>query len=336
MTVIDAHAHMAPENFINEIRAGKFKPGILIEKGPKWELLVSKSMFGNKERIDRIPLPKESYDLEIRLEQMKRMGVDKQILSIIPSMMLYMFDAGLTREVASAVNDVLAGLAQKMPDRFSCTAMVPLQDPRTAAAELDRAVKKGHIGVEICSNVAGKNLDDGGFDVFWEKAVSLDVPIFIHPNNVPGMEDRLKDHYLRNLIGNPLDTTISAACLIFGGVLDRFPKVKILLAHMGGYTPWIRGRWQHGYKEREEPKANGASAPENYIQKFYYDTVIHNADCFEFGVKTIGVNRVLYGTDYPFDMGNLGPAREIPGLSRLPAGDQEKILSTNVKALYRI
>lgn len=336
MTIIDAHAHIAPEDFIKEIRAGKFKPGLFIEKGPKWELLVTKTTILNKERTSSTPLPKETYDLELRLQHMKQMGVDKQILSIVPPMMYYTLDPGLNREIAAAANDVLAQLVKKMPDRFSCTATVPLQDPKAAAEELDRSVKKGHIGVEIGSNVAGKNLDDRGFDVFWEKVVSLDVPIFIHPNEVMGVEDRLKDYYLRNFIGNPLDTTIAAACLIFGGVFDRFPKIKILLAHMGGYTPWIRGRWQHGYGEREEPKVNKAAAPENYILKFYYDTIIHNADCFEFGVKTIGVDRVLYATDYPFDMGYLGAAKEIPGLSRLPAGDQEKILSTNVKKLYKI
>jgi aminocarboxymuconate-semialdehyde decarboxylase len=336
MTIIDAHAHMAPEDFIKEVRAGKFKPGLFIEKGPKWELLATKSKILNKERISHTPLPKETYDLELRLQQMKQMGVDKQILSIVPPMMYYTLDVGLNREIAAAANDILAQLARKMPERFSCTATVPLQDPKAAAAELERSVKKGHIGVEIGSNVAGKNLDDRGFDVFWEKVVSLDVPIFIHPNDVMGIEDRLKDFYLRNFIGNPLDTTIAAACLIFGGVFDRFPKIKILLAHMGGFTPWIRGRWQHGYGEREEPKVYGAAAPENYIQKFYYDTIIHNADCFEFGVKTIGVDRVLYATDYPFDMGYLGPAKEIPGVSRLPAADQEKILSTNAKKIYKI
>ncbi|MBU1209366.1 MAG: amidohydrolase family protein [Proteobacteria bacterium] len=336
MMVIDAHAHIAPQEFIEEVRGGKFKPALAIERGTKWDLFVTKTTLLGKERIDKIPLPRETYDLNLRFQHMDQMGVDKQILSIIPPCMYYTLDAGLNKEISAVNNDIMAHLAQKMPQRFSCTATVPLQDAKMAAEELDRAVQQGHIGVEIGSNIGGKNLDDRALDVFWEKVASLDVPVFIHPNDVMGIEDRLQDYYLRNFIGNPLDTTIAAACLIFGGVLDRFPNLKILLAHMGGYTPWIRGRWQHGYGEREEPKVNQAKAPENYIQKLYYDTIIHNADCFEFGVKTIGADRILYATDYPFDMGYLGPAKEIPGLSRLAAEDQEKILSANAKRLYKL
>ncbi len=334
--IIDPHAHIAPQKFIADVRAGKFGSAITIEQSPKWEVLISKGTVLGKERTDVNPLPKEVFDIEMRLEHMKAMGVDRQILSVVPPTMYYGLDAGLNKEIASAFNDALADLAKKMPDKFSCMATVPLQDPQAAADELGRAVGLGHIGVEIGSNVAGKNLDDRGLDVFWEKVVSLDVPVFIHPIDVVGADDRIKDYYLRNFIGNPLDTTIAAACLIFGGVLDRFPNLKFLLAHMGGYTPWIRGRWQHGYGEREEPKVHGAKAPEECLGKFYYDTIIHNPECFEFGVKTLGVDNVLYGTDYPFDMGLLGPAKEIPGLSRLSASDQEKILSANAKKLYKI
>jgi aminocarboxymuconate-semialdehyde decarboxylase len=215
-------------------------------------------------------------------------------------------------------------------------ATVPLQDPAAAVEELDRSVKMGHIGVEIGSNVGGKNMDDRSLDVFWEKVVTVDVPVFIHPVDVMGAQDRLKDYYLRNLIGNPLDTTVAVACLIFGGVMDRFPGLKIMLAHLGGFTPWIRGRWQHGYGEREEPKVNGARPPETYIGKFYYDTVIHNGDCLEFGVKTLGADHILYGTDYPFDMGDLGAARGIQGLSRLSAAHRKKILVGNARKLYKL
>jgi aminocarboxymuconate-semialdehyde decarboxylase len=118
--------------------------------------------------------------------------------------------------------------------------------------------------------------------------------------------------------------------------MDRFPALKILLCHTGGFTPWIRGRWQHGYAEREEPKRRGARDPEAYFQKFYYDTIIHNADCLEFAWTTLGADQIIFGTDYPFDMGDLGPAREIPGLTRLPAADQEKILAGNTRRIYRL
>ena len=334
--IIDPHAHISPASWIEEVRAGRFGPGISIEPGEKWEMLVTKSTVLGKERVHHNPLPKETYDVALRLLHMEQMGVDKQILSVVPPMTFYSLDAGLNKDLSASLNDSLSNLAREMPDKFLCMATAPLQDPEAAAAELGRAVADGHIGVEIGSNVAGVNLDAPELDPFWEKASSLDVPVFIHPVDTLGTADRLKDYYLRNFIGNPLDTTIAAACLIFGGVLDRFPKLKFLLSHMGGFTPWIRGRWQHGYGEREEPKVRGAGAPEEYIGRLYYDTIIHNPECLEFGVKTLGADRVLYGTDYPFDMGNLGPAQEVPGLSGLPGADREKILTGNTKKLYKI
>lgn len=334
--VIDPHAHIAPENFIEDVRKKRFGPAVTIEKGEPWELLVVKSNILGQERVHKNPLPRETYDVALRLKDMKKQGVDIQILSVAPPMTHYALDAGLNIELSASLNDALLDLTRTYPGKFRCVAQLPLQAPKAAAKELERAVKSGHIGAQIGSNVAGRNLDDRSLDAVWRKAVEADVPISIHPVDVMGVNDRLKDYYLRNLIGNPLDTTICAACLIFGGVFDRFPKIKFLLSHTGGFTPWIRGRWQHGYKVRKEPKVNKAQVPERYFKKFYYDTIIHNADAFEFAVKTLGVNRILFGTDYPFDMGYLMKATRIPGLSRFLEKDREKILFQNAKKLYRI
>ncbi len=337
MTVIDVHAHIVSEEFIADVRAGKFGPSLSVEPHPRsGEVLVTKYYEQQKERVHRNPLPKETYDVDMRLQDMDRMGVDRQILSVVPPCTYYGMDPGLGQEIAASLNDHLASLAQRTPARFSSMATVPLQDPVRAADELGKAVKAGHVGVEIGTNVVGKNLDDPALDVFWDRVVSLDVPVFLHPVSVLGINDRLRDYYLFNFIGNPLDTTIAVACLIFGGVMDRFPTLKVVLSHMGGFTPWIRGRWQRGYHEREEAKIHKVAAPMDYFRRFYYDTIIHDAENFEFGVKVVGVGRVVYATDYPFDMGYLGPAKEIPGLSRLSQADQERILSTNAQELYNL
>jgi len=333
---IDPHAHIAPPSFIEDARRGRFGNAISVKPGEKWEFLVTRNVILGQERVHENPLPRETWDVEMRLKDMRRMGVDKQILSVVPPMTFYALDPGLNRDLAAALNDALLALTREHPEKFLCMATAPLQDPRAAAGELRRAVRAGHVGVEIGSNVAGRNLDDPGLDAFWDAVVSLDVPVFIHPIDVMGVNDRLKDYYLRNFIGNPLDTTVAAACIIWGGVFDRHPRLKILLSHTGGFTPWIRGRWQHGYGERQEPKVHGAKAPERYIKKFYYDTIIHNPDCLQFAVKTLGADRVLYGTDYPFDMGNLGRAARIPGLPKLPKAAQKKILEGNVKKLYKL
>jgi len=334
--IIDPHAHISPESFIDDVRKKRFGKSVTIRKGKPWEFLVTRTKILGKERVHVNPLPKETYDVSLRLKGMKKQNVDMQILSVVPPMTYYALDKGLNRELSASLNDSLLKIVDENPGKFRCMAQIPLQDPKAAAKELERAVKKGHLGCQIGSNVAGTNLDDKKLDPVWRMAQKLDVPIFIHPTDVMGVNDRLKDYYLRNFIGNPLDTTIAAACLIFGGVFDRFPKVKFLLSHVGGFTPWIRGRWQHGYGERQEPKVNKAKAPENYFKKFYYDTIIHNADSFEFAVKSLGVNRILYGTDYPFDMGNLSRAEKIPGLSRFSKKDQQKMLVGNVKKLYKL
>ncbi len=333
---IDPHTHIYPEGFIADVRAGRFGRWASIEADRQGEWIVTRGKVLGRETELRNKLTPLYYELAPRFADMERMGVSHQVLSVGPAMTLYTLEAEANRELAASLNDGLAALARAHPDKFSCMATVPLQAPDASAAELARAKANGHVGVMIASNVAGKNLDDAGLDVFWARAEELDAPVFVHPTSVLGAGDRLKDFYLRNFIGNPLDTTIAAACLMFGGVMDRFPRLRFYLSHLGGFVPWIRGRWRHGYDARAEPRARGAGAPEQYVGRFYYDTIIHNADAFEFAAKTLGAERILYGTDYPADMGYHQPAREIPGLNRLPEADQEMILSGNARRVYRL
>ncbi len=333
---IDPHTHIYPRAFIEDVRRGRFGQTAVIEKGKGTEWIVARGKVLGKDSEVRNKLTPLYYELEPRFNDMERMGVDRQILSISPAMTFYTMDAEANKDLAASLNDGLCALAREYPEKFSCMATVPLQDPPAAADELGRAKKTGHLGVEIASNIAGMNLSDPSLEVFWAKVSELNLPVFIHPQNVCGADDRLKEFYLRNFIGNPLDTTIAVACLIFGGVLDRYPGIRFTLSHLGGFVPWIRGRWQHGYGVREEPKVRGAKDPEQYFGKFYYDTIIHNADCLEFAVKTLGADRIIYGTDYPADMANHQPAREIPGLSRLSGAEQEMILFGNAKKLYGV
>ena len=344
--IIDFHAHLVAEEFMENLRAGRFAPTLTSEpgtgappsslkvgEGDRWEVMVVRAAGSGESRSY---LPRQVSGVDLRLAHMKNTGVDKQILSHITAMSFYTLDAGLNKEISASLNDGLAGLARKLPEKFACMAGVPLQDPPAAAAELKRAVGLGHIGVKIGSNVAGENLNDPALDVFWDMAVSLDIPVFIHPGDIIGSKDRMKDFHLNNLLANPIDTTIAAACLMFGGVFDRFPKLKVVLAHLGGFLPWIRGRLQQGYLVRDEPKACGSEAPETYLENFYFDTVIHNADCMKFAVTTLGAGQILYGTDCPWNIGNLEPAKDIPGLSRLSEEDRQKILAENVSALYKL
>jgi len=310
--IIDFHAHFIAEEFMNDLRTGRFAPtltselgtgsppsSLKVNEGEKWEVMIVKSATSGETRNF---IPRQVSDVDLRLTHMNNTGVGKQVLSHITAMSFYALDTGLNKEVSASLNDGLAELARKYKEKFSCLAGVPLQDPTAAAAELKRAVGLGHIGVKIGSNVSGENLNNPIFDVFWDMVVSLDIPLFIHPGDIIGSKDRMKDFHLNNLLANPLDTTIAAACLIFGGVFERFPKLKVVLAHLGGFIPWIRGRLQQGYLERDEPRSCGSKDPESYLERFYFDTVIHNADCMEFAVTTLGVSKLLYGTDCPWNM----------------------------------
>ena len=182
----------------------------------------------------------------------------------------------------------------------------------------------GLRGAQIGSNIAGKNLDDPELEPVWSTAAELGAFILIHPINVAAAE-RLSSYYLTNLIGNPLDTTIAAACLVFGGVLERHPALKICLAHGGGFVPYQAGRFVHGWRVRTEPKRNLSESPADSLQRFYFDTIVHSREALEFLVGSAGPARVMLGSDYPFDMGTPDGVSQVRGLS-IAATDQKAIL----------
>ena len=269
---------------------------------------------------------------DTRLREMDKHGVEMMILSLNAPAVQAIHDVKTAIAVARQANDVLADHIAKRPARFAAFAALPMQDPEKAAAELRRAMKTlGLRGAMIGSNVNGKNLDDPSFEPLWAAAAELDAFMFIHPVTVAG-SDRLKSYYLVNLVGNPLDTTIAAACLVFGGVLDRYPKLKFLLAHGGGFLPYQAGRWEHGWQVREEPKKNVKAAPKNIIHRFLYDTICHSRASLEFLIAQAGVERVLMGSDYPYDMGMLDCVRDVRALS-IPQDQCDTIIGKHAQAM---
>ncbi len=196
---------------------------------------------------------------------------------------------------------------------FSALANVPMQDGAAAAQELERCVARlGFRGAMIATNVAGVNLDDARFNPFWQQAEELDVPVVLHPFAIIG-PDRLEHFYLNNIIGNPTDTTIAAASLIFGGVLDRYPDLQIVLLHGGGFLPYQYGRMDHGREVRPEPGQHGAGMPRDYLRRFLFDTIVFSPKVLRYLVEAVGADRVLLGTDYPFDMGDYTPLKNLEG-----------------------
>jgi aminocarboxymuconate-semialdehyde decarboxylase len=276
--------------------------------------------------------PRGGWDLERRLQDMAASKVDVQVLSVCPQTFVYAQPPALAAAFARIQNEQLAKLVKARPDRFLAIGTLPMQAPKLAADELRHAVSKlGLRGAQIGSNVAGKNLDDPELEPVWATAAELDAFILLHPINVAGV-DRLSSYYLNNLIGNPLDTTIAAACLVFSGVLERHPTLKICLSHGGGFVPYQAGRFLHGWHVRKEPKNKLPKPPTESLGRFYFDTIVHSKDVLEFLVGNAGVDRVLLGSDYPFDMGMPDGVLQVRGLP-IPAGDQASILGGRAKAL---
>lgn len=271
-----------------------------------------------------------------KIADLDAMGLDMAVLSISPAQFFYNLEGEKGLEVCRLQNDRIAAIVKEYPDRFVGVASVPLQDGGSAAAELERAVKElGLRGVEIGSNVRGRYLGDEGFFPFFQKARELDVPVFIHPCNVAGAE-RMGDYYFPNLIGNPLDTTITAAHLLLGGIFERLPGVKIVLAHAGGQLPYIIGRIAHGWKVRPECRKALSRSPVEYLGEFYYDTIAHGREALAFLVSRVGAGRVVLGTDHPYDMGDGDPLGTLGALTELTPEERNLIAGRNAASLLGI
>ena len=272
--------------------------------------------------------PTGGFDIPRRLKDMDATGIDVHVLSATPQTYLYNLDPELSATLAAIQNDQMAKHVAAHPDRFMAIATLPLTQPARAADELKRVITKfGFKGAMFASNVKGMNLDNPSFEPLWAAAAELGAFMFVHPNNVAGA-DRLKSYYLANLIGNPLDTTIAAASLFFGGVMDRHPKLKVMLAHGGGFTPYQAARWEHGWAVREEAKKNIKTQPKNIAGRFLYDTILHSDKTLEAMIGLVGVDKVMLGSDYPYDMAMLDCVKHVRGL-KISDADKTAILNGN-------
>jgi aminocarboxymuconate-semialdehyde decarboxylase len=316
---IDVHAHILSEETMRLMSAEA------PSRGPR--LLDRNDGFATLEMMGRTrgAFPQGAWDLETRLKMMDDNRIDMQVLSVVPHTLVYGTDPGLAKTFAAIQNEQIAAQVRQMPERFFGLAHLPMQSPKAAAEELRRAVTQlGLRGAMLGSHVDGKNLDDPDLEGVWEVADELGALIFIHPQK-PAGADRTRAYYLSNLIGNPLDTTIAAASLVFGGVFQRHPNLKVLLSHGGGFTPYQYGRWIHGWHERTEAKVTLKVSPEEDLKRFYYDTLTHSLPSLKSLIEWSGSDRVLFGTDYPFDMGEFDCADRVRDLG-LPSIDEAKVL----------
>jgi len=277
-------------------------------------------------------------DIEVRLKDMDRMGIDVQAVSPSPNQTYYWTEPGLGAQLARMVNERIAGIVGKWPERFVGLGTVPLQDAGLAVAELEYCVKKlGMRGVEINGSVDGRELTDPrlNLDRFFARVQDLDVIIFMHPTGFTQGE-RLMDHYFNNVIGNPLETTVAASHLIFDGVMERHPKLKVVLPHAGGYLAHYWARMDHAWKARPDCRTVIKKKPSKSLEKFYFDTIAFDPGMLEHLIERFGAGHVLLGTDYPYDMGVEDPVGFINKISKLSSKDKDKIMGQNAARLLGI
>jgi aminocarboxymuconate-semialdehyde decarboxylase len=251
--------------------------------------------------------------------------------------MVYWAEGELGARLAREWNDGASEAHVAYPDRFVVCATLPMQDSGQALAELDRAAKlPGVRAVYMGTNVNGRNLSDPVFFPVFERCQALGLPVGLHPFNVNGAE-RLKAYYLTNLLGNPYDTGIAAAHLIFGGVLDRLPKLQVILPHAGGTVPLVWGRLQRGQKVRPEANKAARKPVRAYLRRFTYDTISHDAGALRYLIATVGADRVMLGTDFCFDMGYDRPLDVIRDKAvKLSRAEQALVIRENAARLLRL
>jgi aminocarboxymuconate-semialdehyde decarboxylase len=311
---IDVHAHILSEDTIRLLQREAPQVGPkLSDIGDQFATL---EVAGNIYRH----FPRGGWDLERRLEDMAAARVDVQVLSVCPQTFVYRQPAAVAAAFARIQNEQLAQLAKARPDRFLAIATLPMQAPSQAADELRHAVRVlGLRGAQIGSNIAGKNLDDPELEPVWAAAAELGAFILLHPINVAG-SDRLSSYYLTNLIGNPLDTTVMLANLMFSGRLDELPDLKIVLAHGGGFIPYQIGRLVHGHSVRSEANGISKSSPKDLLKRIYFDSLVFEPQALRYLIDLVGADHVCIGTDAPFDMADDNPKATIdavPGITPL-------------------
>jgi aminocarboxymuconate-semialdehyde decarboxylase len=248
--------------------------------------------------------PTGTWDVDERLRHMDATGVQTQAVTVVPFTLGYQLEARLAAELCRAQNEQLAALHAAYPERFLPLGCVPLQDPGLACQEAEYCVRRlGLFGLGLGTRLPDHEFDWPELEAFWTTVEALDVPVMCHPTQRLSLPD-LADYYLVNFIGNPLDTTIMVARLVFGGVLARHPRLKLVLVHAGGFVPYQFGRFDHGWRVRQEPRLHlPDQPPSTFIRRLFFDTIAHSRPALDYLIGTLGADHVVLGTDYPYDMG---------------------------------
>lgn len=324
-TTIDIHSHVAVPQagaFVQQY-ASLLSPGLHEFQSPETAAVNAKQDVDMKTRLTQF---------DERLKDLDAMGVDMQVIKPPPGQCYYTLPVEAAVKAAQIVNDGLAEYVARKPDRFIGLGTVPLNDGQEAAKELERAVTVlGFKGVQILTNVAGKEISEPAYAPFWKKAEEIGALVVIHPNGFTHGK-RFKRYYFNNVIGNPLETTIALHNLIFDGVLERHPNLKILAVHGGGYLGAYWGRIDHVWGARSDAHSV-PKPPTHYLKKVYFDTVVFSHKQLATLVETYGADHVVMGTDYPFDMADYDPVGHVASVESFDAATIAAVAGGTAKTL---
>ena len=268
-----------------------------------------------------------------RLRELDSMGIDMQLVLPSPPQCYYTVPLDIGVKAACMINDGLAEYVARKPDRFVALGTVPLMNGSEAARELERCMKTlGMKGAQILTNVGGRELSDPAYAAFWKKAEELGSLVVIHPNGFTEAR-RFTRFYFNNVIGNPLETTIALHYLIFDGVIERHPNLKLLAVHGGGYLPTYSGRIDHAWGARSDSQADLPHPPTTYLKKIYFDTVVFTPQQLRELVRDFGADHIIMGTDYPFDMGEYDPIGHVASVEEFDPPTVAAIAGGNARRL---
>ena len=329
MLKLDTHAHWFPPEWVELLEREGGNNGVAMSRNEQGSLVMV--MPGIRLRANLTP---PYIDLATRLKIMDDARVDMHALSLT-SPMVYWAPPEFGLKLSQVFNDACAAAHLKYPNRFIGMAMLPMQAPALAVEEAKRAAKlPGIRGVYMATHVNGKNLDEKEFWPVYEQCEKLGLPIFLHPVAPVGKE-RMTKYHLGNFLGNPYESGIAAASLVFGGVMDAFPKLDVMLPHAGGTFPWLIGRMDHGTTVRAECK-HMTQPPSTYLRRFHYDTITHSDPILMNLIQLVGVDRVVMGSDCPADMSYTRPVDVVERLKELSSNERDAIVGGNAAKLLRM
>jgi len=326
---IDIHCHVRSDKAADMVEGN--------DAVSKWYLETAASPPSQAQnRANGVRTMEQGRSPEQRIADMDLMGIDIQAISPAPRQTYYGADPDLGLATAQACNDFIAEICGKYPDRFVGLGTVPFQAPDLAVRELDRLHKSlGFRGIEIMTHVAGEDLSAERFRKIFARCEELGLLIFMHPDGFTEAR-RFHDHYFANVIGNPLDTTVAVHHLIFGGVLQDYPNLKIVCAHGGGYLPAYSGRIDHAASARPDTCTHLHHMPTTYLKRLYFDALVYTHHQLQYLVEEYGADHILVGTDYPADMGEVDPIGFIEGAKSLDDNERRAILGGNAARLLAI